>query len=166
MFRKQKTSAAFLFVCAFLTCVACGPTIPSPYIEALRQGSDFELSSIDPGKLVGDGTNGPMRSYTKLGSIRPSSASQREAIIRAIERSVRESGPDGVACFAPRHAVRVKHKGTTFDFMICFECHGLWIYNGDERLTAIPISEAARPTLNEILGSANIPLAPVPPKRR
>ncbi len=166
MVRIQNIVTKSLIAFACLVCLGCGPTIPSPYLEALKEGSDFELSSIDPGNPVANAHMGTMAAYPKLGSVRPSTPEQRETIIRAIERSVRESSSGASACFEPRHAIRVKHKGTTYDFMICFKCRAIWIYDGDEQLETIGISGAAEPTLDEILQSASVPLAPKPPKSK
>lgn len=70
------------------------------------------------------------------------------------------SGWDGLiaACFDPRHALRVKAKAHTYDFLLCYECHQLYIYRDDKLLTTLGAAGSPK-VLNGLLSAAKVPLS-------
>ena len=61
-------------------------------------------------------------------------------------------------CFNPRHAIRVTANGHTYDFLLCYECHQLYIYRDDKLLKELGAAGSPK-VLNELLSTAKVPLS-------
>ncbi len=71
-----------------------------------------------------------------------------------------EEGGVAARCFIPRHGIRVTHDGKTYDLLICFQCHHVYIYadNSDKPQT-MTISDLPQKAFNKILTDAKVKLA-------
>lgn len=122
---------------------------------AIRLADDIELLSLAPSEGIG-ATDGPFHGYEILGTmpITPN----RSTLAAAIGAAVALSQPRMVACFNPRHGLRIKRAGELTDVVICFECSTLYVERGtsSERFN---IEDPPEALLNSWLDSAGIPRA-------
>jgi hypothetical protein len=114
----------------------------------LRDGTEFELFSIDPAD------------YECLGSTMVENHALQKQIANSIVDAMREE-PITAACFEPRHSIKVKHNGKLYCIVICFHCRDLQWWCGKEFHT-FPISDSPQVLLDEILTKAGVPLAKKP----
>jgi hypothetical protein len=77
--------------------------------------------------------------------------------IRAITGKNEGKKPD--ACFYPRHGIRIEKDGHVHDFSICYSCGRYKLYR-DGSTVAYYGLEGKADTMNKILHSRNLPLAP------
>lgn len=66
--------------------------------------------------------------YTILGSAELSAKADRQKLLSALAKSIRESDGDPFACFSPRHGLRFSVAGRTSDIVICFQCESSRAY--------------------------------------
>lgn len=114
---------------------------------------------------------GDLHGYPVLG-ICKITASDELAVVRKAVSSLDAAGHRWggaiAACFDPRHGVRIRSGGMTYDLLICYECSQVQIFRGDTREgdiyfalsddTSSPSPEA----LNRILTSHAIALPKQP----
>ena len=62
------------------------------------------------------------------------------------------------ACFDPRHALRIVSNEHTYDFLLCYQCLQLEVFEDDESVAWFGVMGSPA-VLNEMLASANIPLS-------
>lgn len=129
--------------------------LPAPVVAALEKPEELELYSLngdtdDPGGWHG---------AKVLGKTTVTAAADRKALASALKKGV-EEGKDGARCFIPRHGVRVSHAGKSYDLLICFECHWLYVYaDGSDKPLVLTTSDGPQKVLNKLLGDAKVPLA-------
>ena len=79
-------------------------------------------------------------------------------------RAIRESIADGQKypnkCFVPLHALRTERLGYIREYVICFQCASIEIYENGELSRVVTTSAHAKELFNSILVDAGIPLAP------
>ena len=92
-----------------------------------------------------------------LGKVEVNEAADRQLIMTAFEPDEREDVKD---CFWPRHGVRAIQDGKTTDYLICFECNWVHVFNGEVEVQRT-IADKLVPTFNQLLTDANIELSPV-----
>lgn len=70
------------------------------------------------------------------------------------------AGWDGfvAACFNPRQALRTAYSGHIYDFLLCYECHQLYVYEDDQLLQGLGATGSPE-VLNALLTELHIPLA-------
>lgn len=66
--------------------------------------------------------SGLFHGYPILGSAELREKVDREALLKALATSIRDSDGDPFACFTPRHGLRFSKDGKTIDIVICFQC--------------------------------------------
>jgi hypothetical protein len=143
----MKTAFVLLVLCV-LGCSARLPPKNAVFNDAkmiLRDGTDFELMSIDP--VTSD----------CLGSTVVKNQDLQKQIAESIFDAMIEN-PITANCFEPRHSIKVKFDGRIYVLVICFECSQLQWWCGTEYHT-YPISNKPQTFLDEVLTKANIPLA-------
>jgi hypothetical protein len=129
--------------------------LPAPVLAALEKAEGVELYSLD-----GDTDNPAGWHGAKvLGKATVTAAADRKALASALRKGV-EEGRDGARCFVPRHGVRVSHAGKSYDLLVCFECHWLYVYTDDsDKPLVLMVSESAQKVLNKLLTDAKVSLA-------
>ncbi|MCC9658805.1 initiator NS1 family protein [Rhodopirellula halodulae] len=132
--------------------------MPAEATDALRNGSAFELLSLDPSYLDAEQRPNDFHNWNTLGAT-PVSRDDRTKIAELLIASVPENPGAIAACFNPRHGIRVVHDNQQFDFVICFECLQIYWYIDDEKQPTILTSGSPLPAFNGILRGASIPLA-------
>jgi hypothetical protein len=129
--------------------------LPAPVLAALEKADELELYSLNGDTDAPDGWHGAK----VLGKATVSAAADRKALASALKKGV-EEGKDGARCFVPRHGVRASHAGKSYDLLICFECHWLYVYAADsDKPLVLLVSEAPQKVLNKLLTDAKVPPA-------
>ncbi len=135
-----------------------GSPIPAGAADALRDGSAFQLLSLDPSYLGTEQRPNDFHNWNALGST-PITPVDRAKLTELLIASVPENPGAIAACFNPRHGIRVMHKNQQIHFVICFECLQIYWYIDDEKQPTILTSGSPLPAFNDVLRAASIPLA-------
>ena len=123
--------------------------------EAIGAAESVELLSLDPKEtMIGNG-KGPFHGFDVLGSV-ALSTEDRNAVADSVAAAIRASEPRLVACFFPRHGLRIHRGEASEDVVICFECATAY-FGSAEPLQRINIEESAESVLNALLDRANVP---------
>lgn len=164
MARKQRWAIAGL---ALLGAVAAVGTwwcwdalaLPSEPDELTLYSIDGTKDSrADPKKKL-DATE-RLYFWPVLGKTKITDPTEKRRVINAVRRGMVFHKPMiADSCFWPRHALRVVDKGTTTDYLICFECRQIGIHAGDKAKFILTSGRPER-TLDYMLVSAGVPLAP------
>lgn len=129
--------------------------LPDAVAKALDKAESLEVYSLDGERGVEDGWHGAK----VLGKTTVKMADDKKALVTAVKKGVAE-GTGGARCFIPRHGFRAVYDGKTYDLVICFECHWVYIYTDkSDKPTVLMISETPQKLLNTILTGAKVPLA-------
>ncbi|MCC9641627.1 hypothetical protein LOC71_05025 [Rhodopirellula sp. JC740] len=132
--------------------------MPANAAAALRDGSAFQLLSLDPNYLGTKQRPNDFHNWNALGST-PVSSVDRAKLAELLIASAPENPGAIAACFNPRHGIRVVHNSQHYDFVICFECLQIYWYIDDDAQPTILISESPLPAFNDVLRASSIPLA-------
>jgi hypothetical protein len=155
---RVRVTLRVLGVVAAVALVGCGrdpaPGLGSPDKLALYSidGRDFE-----PGR--GPKAAEEFHGYPVLGKVEVTDPADRSEVAAALRDGLARSDGEMAACFWPRHAIRVVEHGRATDYVICFECHQLAVYEGGTR-SVRPVTRDPQTTLNRVLVAAGVPLAP------
>ena len=84
--------------------------------------------------------------YPILGKIKINNSEIRTTLENEFVKASRLPGDVAMACFRPRHAIRISHAGKPIDLIICFECVKVLVIG---KLPGLPEVSATR----EMLGS-------------
>lgn len=130
--------------------------LPTEAAQALQAPTQVILYSLEPWeRTTARGKN--LHGYKILGrtTLDPK---QTQIAVAAFQTAV--SGWDGMLamCFDPRHALQVTSNGKTYDFLLCYACHQLYVYRGEKLLAGIGASGSSK-ALNSLLTAAKIPLS-------
>lgn len=129
--------------------------LPDDMAKALEKADEIEIYSLNGELNHPDGWHGAK----VLGKTTLTKAADRKTVVAAIKKGI-EEGTRGARCFIPRHGLRVTYQGTTYDFLICFECHWVYIYtNPSDKPLVLLIGESPEKAFNKILTAAQIELA-------
>ncbi len=141
--------------------VGCKRTaLPGELSQALREGTEFELISIEPKDNQEIDSPDRIDGNLILGRTAVTDKATRNALVSAIEESAAPTGEEVAAClFLPRHVVRLKHKGEVYDFIICFQCVGLKVRKGGQSAANFMFDRKHKDLFNKVLTDANVKLA-------
>ncbi len=130
------------------------PRLPTAVATALEKAGELELYSLD-GDLK---QNGEWHGAKVLGKTTVKGADAKK-VATGLAKGVAD-GDSGAKCFIPRHGVRVTHDKKTYDLVICFECHWVYVYtDADDKPQRFATTGAAEKAINELLTAAKVPLA-------
>lgn len=93
--------------------------------NSIRAADSIDLLSLATADGIGP-TNGPFHGYEILGTL-PVPAANRSTLADTLSDAVADSPPRLVACFYPRHGLRIRAGSTITDVIICFECSTLYV---------------------------------------
>ena len=126
--------------------------------QVLHSARSAELYSLEPYTDPDDAKVRRLEGYAILGHTRITT-SQSAAAVLEIERSIAawEDGPIAL-CFDPRHALRVRAEGHTYDFLVCYACEEMQVYK-DGALVAFTHVRGSPSVLNAMLRKGNVPLS-------
>jgi hypothetical protein len=137
--------------------------IPDGAARALASASKVTLYSLEPWAKAGT------REHLVLGQVDLTGAAAAKAVA-AFQSTVaskvlcsgffrRECHTAGVAlCFNPRHELRVVANGQSYEFLLCYQCHRMEVFQNGRPVAALAVTGSPK-VLNDLLEQANIPLA-------
>src|SRR5580704_18149862 len=108
------------------------------------------LYSLIENERPGHNMKEPFHGCLILGKTDVASATDRLAVIDAVQKTQHESDGTKYDCFFPRHGLRVRQNGKTTDYVISCDCLQMKEYFGD-RMEKIPITASAKKVLDEYL---------------
>jgi hypothetical protein len=154
--------ALFLLVVALGESSGCATNkreenkMPKEAAVALHASGDITLFSLQPwGAATNDVT---LHGYKILGQTELAGDQARIAV-EAFESAVCKKRRKYTAlCFDPRHAIRVRDSGQTYDFLLCYACGYLYIYRDNELISELDAGGSPK-VLNDLLVAAKIPLS-------
>ena len=146
-----------------VTVILMGCSREARNVPDLTLVSQFELFSIDGNRYVKmpESYSGldQFHSYPVLGSTVIDSAEERQRLIVALFVGIELYQGPPADCFKPRHGIRLIYPSRQVDYVICFECYQVRVFDGPEQYTELT-GESPRMTFNEVLSRSKVPLAP------
>jgi hypothetical protein len=132
--------------------------MPLVAARALADADQYEVLSLQPLRSY----SGQPRFYGHkiLGQMTVTDPATRQRLNAALQSGVRESDGRMMACFNPRHGIRLTRAGVTTDFVICFECRQIQVWRDGKVIASFLTSASPQPVFDEVLQKANVPLAP------
>ncbi len=139
-------------------------TIPDKFRTVLEKAETLELLSIDPIRPK-EKSKDSFCGWNVLGRTTVKDAKTCKKLVAALKTGV--EGYSGIAtrCFEPRHAIRASYRGTTVDFLICFQCVQVAVYVEDKRVTSFGTSQFPKSVFDGVLTEAKVPLAEKPKEK-
>ena len=134
------------------------PGMPRAAWNALNDADRYELLSLNPYLSKPD-----YYSHEILGQTIIQDPSVREKLNNALQAGVRASDGKAMACFNPRHGIRVTRAGVVTDLVICFECRQVEVWRGNRKIASFLVSDSPQSVFDDALKSAGVPLAPKEP---
>jgi len=129
--------------------------LPDAVAKALEKASELEVYSLGGETTELNGWHGAK----VLGRTTVKGEADLKALATALKKGVAE-GEGGARCFIPRHGVRVTHAGKTYDLLICFECHWVYVFTDkSDKPLVLMTADTPQKVLNTILTDAKVPLA-------
>lgn len=118
------------------------------------------VDPIDPKMALrpGDIPTDTLHGWQVLGKTKITDSAARRSVHEALQRGIKNHDGSVAACFDPHHALRFKKEGKTVEWIICFMCNQIYVYEDGKQKETILISASPRPVLNEVLSRANVPL--------
>ena len=132
--------------------------LPAAASDALLNDSGLVLFSIDPDRYSSEHADAKrFHDYPILGETVVASPSSRQALAATLASSL--AAWDGTVsfCFHPRHGLRATHGGNTYDFLICFQCGFLYLYQSTGDRVGFGLIGGPGP-FRDILAAANVPV--------
>ncbi len=148
-----------------LLAFGCAPAqqLPPDAFIALRDGTNFELISLDPvherAVLDGEWQGEVFHNQAVIGSTSVEDATVRAALLDALVEAVAEKDLSADSkCFYPRHGIRVLHNGQQHDFVICFQCEKAGRYIDGEAVLGFYLAKTLKQVFDKVLQDAGVPL--------
>jgi hypothetical protein len=184
-FIVKKNKLLSLFICV-ISLVACNDTvsqapqknknsyvgsaemkreIPKNVWKSLIASKEIFLISLDPmseesdNKTPSNSSKIFFHGFEELGRTKIDNQIERTKIAEEIKASISDVSASQADCFWPRHAILVADGKLGFEILICYECHGVEIYEGNKQIFYESFGGTST-YFNELLKKANLPLAP------
>lgn len=134
--------------------------IPTQVLVALKQSTSFELLSLSPDFIVDTEKRAKsFYGYNILGKTQLDNAVGKSRLITAFLEAIEESEGFEALCFNPRHGFHIVHEKKQYDFVICYECMQIAIYEDGKPVKKILTTRKAQTVLDRVLKQAGVPLA-------
>jgi len=130
--------------------------MPAELNAALNSASTGILYSLEP--ITEPNPPGPLLHGFKILGRTNLDQKQTVAAVNAFKTAISDCGRASVACFDPRHALRITKGDQAYDLLLCYACHNLYVYRGDKLFTSFCATGSPK-TLNGLLTAAKIPLS-------
>ncbi len=156
-------------LCVLMLAIAAIPACERkrPEMHSLfREADTLTLLSIDgatescfPERVK---TDGPMYfRWPLLGQVDIPAGPARDKLLAALAHGLQNAPRREMACFLPRHVLRAVKGDRSVDYVICFECCNLDVYDQEgSHIGHRFISNSPAAMFNKTLEDAGIPLAP------
>lgn len=141
-----------------------GDEFPQEFLDVLLQDESLELVAIDPDWPTKESLADPttLHGYSVRGRAVLDSRPLRQELLGSLGDAARENDGMVAACFNPRHALIAEAQGKTCEVIICFECLTFQIFDGEEYVETVDLSETPRRTFDRIFTDAGLSIAPRP----
>jgi hypothetical protein len=155
---KPSFSSLLLVLSLVISSPAAGTSnnLPADVEQALRAPDNVILYSLEPWEQPAP-SDEALHHVKVLGH---AELDRKRAAIAIGEFRSAVSGWDGriAMCFDPRQALRVTTNNCTYDLLLCYACHQLYVYQGDKRIVSLGASGSSK-ILNGLLSAAKVPLS-------
>ena len=129
--------------------------LPEVIVKALEKADELDVYSLGGETTEVKGWHGAK----VLGQTKVKGEADLKALVGALKKGVAD-GEGGARCFIPRHGVRVAHDGKTYDLLICFECHWVYVFTDkSDKPLVLMIADLPQKVFNKLLTDAKVPLA-------
>jgi hypothetical protein len=145
-------------MCLATALTGCGSK-PTSEFGAPEQLTLYSIDGRDSEPGQKPQTEETFHHYPVLGKVELTDAEQRRELLAALQSGIDSGDRDPRKCFWPRHAIRTVEKSRTREYVICFQCRQMYIYE-DGSESRKPITDQPQPRLNKFLQEAGVPLAP------
>ena len=128
--------------------------------KALSAPTSVVLYSLDP--AVGPDGSGPKLHTFKILGKATLDGKQTATALKAFNAAV-SSGDASFFynCFDPRQALRIVADNHTYDFLLCYKCHRLYVYEGEKVIETLGAGGSPE-ALKALLKDLRLPLAKTP----
>lgn len=133
--------------------------MPRDLLAALETAEQFELLSVNPDSEV----KGDFHGFVVLGTTTIVDRGTRDELISALQSGTRWNDGTVYACFVPRHGIRATRGKVVTDFVICFKCHRVRVYQPGTEPKHFTVSKSPEPVFDRVLTTQKVPLAPKDP---
>lgn len=155
-----ETMIRFLALLYVITFVGCSSNrAPEELTVALRNSKSLVLYSLDPTQQD-ENTVPSFHNWAELGTTDVSTAILRTQLLNSLDAAIANSDGVAAACFDPRHGLRAKHNGKTYDVVICFQCYQAQWYIDGKQQPGFLLTGIAQKTFDAVLTEAGVELAP------
>ena len=131
---------------------------PGHLLSSLEGAEQFELLSINPDRRAAKSSD-DFHGWAVLGRTKIVDLNARKTLVTAFKEGVEGNKERVAGCFNPRHGIRVTRGSKTVDFVICFECLHARVYVEGNSEKDLLTTGSPEPAFDQVLKSANIPLA-------
>lgn len=132
--------------------------LPRNTVAALAAPDEVIIYSLEP-EGERDASDPQLHYFKILGQASLDQA-QTATAIGAFKKAIADWDGIIAMCFDPRQAIRVTSNGHTYDFLLCYECHQLYVYEDDKLLKSLGVT-GSPDVLNGLLTSLRLPLAKI-----
>jgi len=94
--------------------------------------------------------------FNILGKANIGSEVEKKALLDALASGIPMSPPIAPSCFYPRHGLAIRSGTNNSDYVICFECRKVRVYNPRGNFL---VTTSARDTFNEVATAHRLPIA-------
>lgn len=151
---------------SLVLCSAIGCHAKVNPVANLEQATSITLYSIDGNHLPQDenakrpATAEKFHGYPVLGKVELTVAADRKTLLSELRRGIEGNNGMVAGCFIPRHALRATQPSGTIEYVICFECMQINVYENGKSVTNMLTTAAPQPAFDAVLKKAKIALAP------
>ena len=125
------TSVFMLAATAGLLAATPAPNvIPDEALKVLRSPNSATFYSLEPWERPKP-EDKTLHGYKILGKT-TLDPKKEEVVAGAFQKAVGDWDGLIANCFDPRHALTITSGGQTYDFLLCYNCHQLYIYKDDK----------------------------------
>lgn len=134
-------------------------TLPDVAATALTEAGQVTLYSLDDQWSIAlreDTTEDFFHSYPIAGKAELGGADAKKAIDAFLDASAFWM-PGEFQCFTPHHALRIVSNGHTYDYLLCYMCNAILIYEDQKKIT-YQNAGGTPDVLDGLLKAGNVPL--------
>ncbi len=154
---KIPFTAFLLTTCMFMPVHAESPNkLPEEATKILRVPQSAIFYSLEPWEEAKPGEK-TLHHFKILGQTNLD-PQKESSVAGAFEKAIADWDGMIAACFDPRHALRVTSEKHVYDFLLCYNCHQLYVYKDDKLLGSVGAAGSPK-YLNGLLTAANVPIS-------
>ena len=124
---------------------------------AMITAEQYELLSLDPHSPEMPPVD-EFHGWKVLGRTSIDDAATRKKLTDALRAVASEGDIVPAACFWPRHGIRLTTAGIVTDFVICFQCSQVEVFEDGKKSVGFLTSDTPQSTFDEVLQAKGVPL--------